>query len=143
MVSERDTESDPVHWLDLGPDPDLNSHRSQPPRWRWWSGLVVALVAALLVARNQQGGPSLAEAGQAAAPGPPPPAAGPPAAGPAGAGSSTVTAIDLGRPLLDVPADWELFGQGHVLAINRAGESAVLGAQVGRLDQLALQTAPR
>ncbi|MEO6502169.1 MAG: hypothetical protein ABIQ09_09700 [Jatrophihabitantaceae bacterium] len=34
-------------------------------------------------------------------------------------------------------------GAGRVLVINRAGESAVLDAQVGQLDQLALRTAPR
>lgn len=38
------------------------------------------------------------------------------AAGPAGA--SVVTVTDLGRPLLDAPGDWELFGQGPGVVVR-------------------------
>ncbi|HEX8080792.1 MAG TPA: hypothetical protein VF557_11320 [Jatrophihabitans sp.] len=149
MVSERDSDPDPVHWLDLGPDPDLDSNRRQPRRWRWWSALAVAMVAALLLAQNQQGDQSPAGADRAAggartipassgsapagrpvpeshsmppgsglpgSPLPGVPMGGAAAAGQAGA--STVTMTDLGRPLLDVPDDWELFGQGEGVVVR-------------------------
>jgi hypothetical protein len=150
LVSERDPHSDAVHWLDLGPDPDLNSHRRQPRRWRWWGALVVAMVAAaLLLTRNQDSAPSLADADQPSSAGSsqtspassgsavarPVPGSHSPrhtgspgssAPGAAGsnspavmpAGASTVTVTDLGRPLLDVPADWELFGQGQDVVVR-------------------------
>lgn len=146
-MSERDTDPDSAHWLDLGPDPDLSSDRRRPRRWRWWSALVVAMVAAaLLLARNQQGDPSLARSGQpsdaartspalsGSAPAgrtgshsmprgagsslPAAAVAGAPAAGPALPHTSTVTTTDLGRPLLDVPDDWELFGQGEGVVVR-------------------------
>lgn len=49
-----------------------------------------------------------------------------------------------GRALVWSPDSRWLFvtdGNGQVLAVNRAGESVALDAQVGRLDQLALRTA--
>lgn len=41
-----------------------------------------------------------------------------PAAGPATAATSTVTVTERGRPLLDVPVDWELFGQGPGVVVR-------------------------
>lgn len=143
VVSERDTDADPVHWLDLGPVPEMDGNRGHSRRWRWWSALVVAMVAgALLLARNQQAGqpaaPDRLAGGQAspassgsALAGRPLPQAQPPrgaeapglplpgaADAPALADASTVTTTDLGRALLDVPDDWELFGQGEGVVVR-------------------------
>ncbi|HEX8093983.1 hypothetical protein [Jatrophihabitans sp.] len=55
MVNERDPDAGTEHWLDLGPDPDLDSDPRHPGGWRWWSLLVAAMaVAALLLTQNQR-----------------------------------------------------------------------------------------
>ena len=147
MVDERDPDSGRVDWLDLGPDPDLDSYHS-PGRWRWWYLLVAAMVtAALLLTRNQHGTEPLAEtdhptatassspapSGSALAARPlpeshsPPPHTGSPlfgqsagatAVNPAQARASVVAVKDLGHPLLRVPNDWELFGQGPGVVVR-------------------------
>ncbi|MDQ1739939.1 MAG: hypothetical protein QOE53_1591 [Pseudonocardiales bacterium] len=146
MVNEQDPDPDTVDWLDLGPDPDLGSKPPRPGGWRWWYLLVAVMVAAaLLLTRNQHTTKPLAAHPSAAAssspsrsgsalptrPLPeshsPPPHTGSPlfgqsadatAVNPARAGASTVTVTDLGRPLLKVPADWELFGQGPGIVVR-------------------------
>jgi len=146
--NERDQDPGTVDWLDLGPDPDLGRAPRRPGGWRWWYLLVPALVAAaLLLTRNQRvtqpvagadrpstaasSSPSPSGSALAARPLPeshsPPPHTGTPGSGQstgstvggsgrAGAGAVTVT--DLGRPLLKVPADWELFGQGPGIVVR-------------------------
>src|SRR3954470_1552644 len=53
-VEAREPDADPVHWLDLGPEPDPEGDRRPPRRWRWWYALLAGLaVAALLLTRNQ------------------------------------------------------------------------------------------
>lgn len=101
-----DRDPGPVLWLDLGPDPDAG--RPPPRRWRWWYGPVAAVVlVALLLTRNQNsaGPPKPATSAAAGLPGvhPPPPGL---------TTADAVTVTSTGRPLLDVPADWELFGVG-------------------------------
>ena len=148
-VDERDAESDTVHWLDLGSDLDPNSGRRRPRRWRWWGALAVAMVAALLLIRTQDGAqlltgadrpsagaaivaPAISHSASPAGPSPASPSGstgplGAPqpgaatadsTAGPATVDASTVAVTELGRPLLAVPADWELFGQGPGVVVR-------------------------
>ena len=141
MVNEREPDPGTVDWLDLGPDPDLDSDRRYPRRWRWWSLLVAAMVATgLVLTRNEHvpepmaqtdhrtGAPAASPAGSGSLlpvrPLPeshsPPRSTGTTALGPTAgppprqtlAGTYPVTVTDLGHPLLTVPAEWELFGQG-------------------------------
>ena len=141
MVDERDPDPGTVDWLDLGPEPDVDSERRKPGRWRWWSLLIAAMVAAgLLVTRIQHAPEPMAQTAQrpgmtadsstrsgtplTARPLPethsPPRGTGTPVPGSATdptqqqplAGANPVTVIDVGHPFLPVPADWELFGQG-------------------------------
>ncbi len=116
-MGDREPDLDSVHWL--GPDPDLAAGPTPPRRWRWWYALVAAVVlAALLLTRTQRGTdpprpasaggagsvtPSSSAAGLASGIHPPPPGLGT---------ANSVSVTDSGHPLLDVPADWELFGQG-------------------------------
>src|SRR5215218_3898421 len=66
VVNERDP--DRVDWLDLGPDPDLETRPQGPGRWRWWCLLVTVMVAAaLLLTRNQHATQPLAGTGGPAA----------------------------------------------------------------------------
>lgn len=148
MVNERGQDPGTVDWLDLGPDPDLGSQPPRPGGWRWWYLLVPALVAAaLLLTRNQHvtqplaqadrpntptsSSPSRTESALAARPLPeshsPPSHTGASlfgqstssaAAGSGRAAASPVTVTDLGRPLLKVPAGWELFGQGPGIVVR-------------------------
>jgi len=123
-VADREPDLDPVHWLDLGPDPDLARDRPPPRRWRWWYALVAATVlAALLLTRNQNGADSShpAPAGAAAPVSPRTSAAGLPGIHPPPPGLGTadsVSVVDAGHPLLDVPAGWELFGQGQGVVVR-------------------------
>jgi hypothetical protein len=114
VVNERDPDPSTVDWLDLGPDHDLGGPR-HAGGWRWWYLLVAAMVlAALLLTRNQRVAPRLTgsdpagstQAGSLSAARTLPE----PHSPPRHTGSVTVT--EAGRPLLAVPADWELFGQG-------------------------------
>jgi hypothetical protein len=146
VVNERDPDPGTVDWLDLGPDPDLGSKPSHSSGWRWWYLLIAAMVAAaLLLTRNQHttqptadhssaaasSSPSRSGSALAARPLPeshsPPPHTGAPlfgqsagatAGNPARAGAGTVKVTDLGRPLLPVPGDWELFGQGPGVVVR-------------------------
>ena len=144
MVNERDPDSGTVDWLDLGPDPDLGSNPRHPGSWRGWYLLVAAMaVAALLLTRNQRATQPLAGTNPAGAgvtqsasalaarplpeshspprrTGSPLPgaSAGPTAVEPALAGTNAVRVTDLGHPLLAVPAEWELFGQGPGVVVR-------------------------
>jgi hypothetical protein len=128
-VGDRDPDLDPVHWLDLGPDPDLDSDRTPPRSWRWWYALAAAMVlAALLLTRNQRGAdpPEPGRAGAAASSGAVSPRSStavgllpgihpsPPGLAPA----DSLSVVELERPLLDVPAGWELFGQGEGVVVR-------------------------
>ena len=119
-MGDREPDLDSVHWLDLGPEEDFAGSRTPPPRWRWWYALVAAAVlAALLLTRNQRSAerprPATAASQPATAsvgvPGihPPPPGLGT---------AESVSVTQTGRPLLDVPADWELFGQGQGVLVR-------------------------
>ncbi|HEV2887818.1 MAG TPA: hypothetical protein VGX49_12960 [Jatrophihabitans sp.] len=141
VVNERDPEWGSVDWLDLGPDPDLDRGHQPPRRWRWWCALVAAMVvAALLLTRNEHADPLAAQpggtssrpvvSGSAIAARPLPhspkqgrglPGSAPPATStvePAVANANLVKVTTLGHPLLDVPADWELFGQGQGIVVR-------------------------
>jgi hypothetical protein len=147
-MSYHGHDPDRVDWLDLGPDPDEGRTPADPRRrYVWYAGAAGLVVVALLVARTQQG-PNQA-AGLQSSPSrttqsspshvPSSPASSgsfvdPPSTsvtvpadglstGPVGAvptGPPKVTTV--GHPLLDVPADWELFalGQGVLVRIQLA-----------------------
>ena len=143
MATDRGPDTE--HWLVLGPDPELAGDRPPPRRHRWYA-LVAALVvaAAVLLTRNQHttaplaARPSDSQAGPVASgsvrplPGihPPPPglrtadrtdaglATVPTTFEPTLGDARSVTVTDLGHPLLDVPADWELFGQGQGVVVR-------------------------
>ena len=139
MVNERDP--DRVDWLDLGPDPDLDSGQRHPRRWRWWGLLLVATVAALVLTRNERIPRPSAGAGVTSASATQLPSAlaarplpqhsrpwhtGSSVSGEASGSTSAeharaanaVRITDIGHPLLDVPADWELFGQGPGVVVR-------------------------
>jgi hypothetical protein len=124
-VNSYDAEFGRVDWLDLGPDPDLDSPPSGPQRWRWWGGLGVAVVvAALLLTRTQHGSTKqqASRPSQSVAPTPstssrPTPRA--PSSYPTSRPiPSRVTVSKLGHQLFDVPPDWELFGQGPGVVVR-------------------------
>jgi hypothetical protein len=146
VATDPDPESE--HWLDLGPDPDLAGDWRPPRRWHWWYALAaVTVVAAVLLTRNQHTTRPLAArpsgsppaSASAVAPGsagrlpgihPPPPGlrstdqAGsglgtiPTTFEPTLANARSVTVTELGHRLLDVPAGWELFGQGQGVVVR-------------------------
>lgn len=121
-----DRDPDSVLWLDLGPDPDAG--RPPPRRWRWWWYAPVAAVVlvALLLTRNQNSAdpPKPVASAVAGLPGvhPPPPELG---------STAAVSVTSTGRPLLDVPADWQLFGLG-------AGEVVRIELRQGRVTRTAV-----
>ncbi len=147
MATDRDPGRDAEHWLDLGPDPDLGRKPPRRRRW-WYAVVAAMVVAAMLLTRNQhttqplaaqpsdtRGSPSSQlPSGSAGAarvlPGvhPPPPAlrsadrTGPGTVSttfePTLANPEAVTITELGHPLLDVPAGWELFGQGQGVVVR-------------------------
>jgi hypothetical protein len=141
VATDPDTEAE--HWLDLGADPDLAGDRKPPRPWRWWYALVAGtVVAAVLLTRSQHTTqPPSASVGSGASgspgavrplPGVHPPSPGPGPADRTGSGLATVSTgfeptlgnadsvavSSLGHPLLDVPAGWDLFGQGHGMVIR-------------------------
>jgi hypothetical protein len=146
IVNGREVEPGTVDWLDLGDDPEPGTP-APSRRWRWWWALAAAMVAAaLLLSRNQHTTQPLAEAHQPTGPpagssqsaspsvtqlepdlprqgAPPGPSLvqkatlkAPAESATAATGSITVTT--LGHPLLDVPAGWELFGQGRGVVVR-------------------------
>jgi hypothetical protein len=132
-----------VEWLDLGPAPwedATQTRRRRPGRW-WWIALVaaalIALVVVALTGRSPKRGASPAghtpttpvRPASSSLPGTPTTTA------PAATAPVTITAI--GHPLLDAPADWELFGRGQdvvvriQLALGRITRTAVPGLSGG------------
>jgi hypothetical protein len=153
-VSHHDHEPGSVDWLDLGPDPDEGRRPPDPRRRYLWYGAAAALVAVALLLTQTQHGTNRA----ATSPRPPSATATlPRAVPPSPASSSSGSFVDppptsvtvgsaglaavpqggrpkvtrIGHPLLDVPADWELFARGSnvvvriQLALGRVTTTAV------------------
>ena len=149
-MSNRDHEPGGVDWLDLGPDPDEGKPPATPRRRYLWYGGAAALVAvALLLTRTQNGANEAATS--ANSPSQAVSSSSPSRAVPSSSGSSgsfvnptglptgaaslpsrpPTQVTNLGRPLLDAPADWELFARGPgvvyriQLALGRITATAV------------------
>lgn len=131
-------EPDRVDWLDLGPDPDEGVPPRDPRRRYLWYGLAAGVVVlALVLTRTQHAtnraassprsssvtspasSPSRTLSSSPASSGTfvdPPPISVTPLPNGLALGPPTVT--NLGHPLLDVPADWELFGRGENVVVR-------------------------
>lgn len=128
---------DGVDWLDLGPDPDEGAQPRDPRRrYLWYAAAAGLVVVALVLTRTQHGtnqaAPATASSPRSTSSSPPQPVpTGPSSSGafvnPTAASSNgafpDVSApppkvTSLGRPLLKVPADWELFAQGAGVVVR-------------------------
>jgi hypothetical protein len=124
----KDVESGEVEWIGFGPQSEPELLDSGGFRWRWWYALLVAVVlAAFVIVRlnHRSGHPSAAGGVQPTAspssvsgvrsPSPSTPVSAPipaPASAQTAVVGSAPDTVNVGHSLLDVPADWELFGQG-------------------------------
>jgi hypothetical protein len=145
-VSNHDHEPGHVDWLDLGPDPDEGRKPADPRRRYLWYGAAAALVVLALVLTRAQHGTNRAATSprSPAATGTPTVPSRTLSSSPASSGSFvdpppiSVTAsqggvsagltagppgsppkvTSLGHPLLDVPADWELFARGPGVVVR-------------------------
>lgn len=154
----RDDESGRVDWLDLGPDPDEGKPPPDPRRrYLWYGGTAAVVVLALVLTRAQHGVNRAASSpgtpSHSASPSSPIPSASSmdpavsassvdstvsvnPAASPSDSGfpGAPVGVSRAGHRLLDVPADWELFGYGSgtvvriQLALGRVTSTTVPAA---------------
>lgn len=115
MDARNNLESGDVEWLDVGPPerPDAANRRGRPGR-KWYVLALGVVVAAVLVIALQHDGkhatasPRRSHQLTTTAPAPTPlesSATPPPVPRP-------VRVTNMGHSVLDVPADWELFGQG-------------------------------
>ncbi len=134
-MEHYDADNGRLDWLDLGPEPESDQETGASRRWHWWYGLVAAMVVAALLLTRAQHGTNRAATTPATAsrtgPSTKPPTPTPQAPrtavpsqdslssdGPSDGLSDSalpqpVTVTKAGHRLLDVPADWELFGQGQ------------------------------
>jgi hypothetical protein len=136
-VSNPRDEPGDADWLDLGPDPDEGRKPPDPRhRYLWYGGAAGLVVVALLLAQTQHrtdraaapaGSPSRTASSSPASSGsfanPTPSVTAPSdelstAGLPAAPRGDPPTVTRLGRPLLDVPADWELFALGPGVLIR-------------------------
>jgi hypothetical protein len=105
-----------VEWLDVGPaDPPQGSTVRYRRRRRWYLLTAAVALALLLVASVQHGTKhsTATPSHRATATAPPrsPPATSSPSA-------PSIAVTDAGHRLLDVPADWELFGLGAGVVVR-------------------------
>jgi hypothetical protein len=145
-VSNYDHDPGRVDWLDLGPDPDEGRKPADPRRRYLWYGAAAGLVVvALLLTQTQHGtnraatsprspsatGTSSAQSRTLSSSpvssgsfvDPPPTSV---SASPGGLSGGLTTGArlapakvtNLGHPLLDVPADWELFAWGPDVVVR-------------------------
>jgi len=147
-VSNYDHDPGRVDWLDLGPDPDEDRKPADPRRrYLWYAAAAGLVVVALLLTQTQHGtnraatshrSPSVTAPLRGAAPtlssspassgsfvDPPPTSVRASSARLSAALASPPSppkVTGLGHPLLDVPADWDLFawGPGVVVRIQLA-----------------------
>jgi hypothetical protein len=107
-----------VEWVDFGPGSESEVLGSGGWHWRWWYGAVaLVLVAALIVLHGRQG-----SSPHATAPSSAPKSSPRPSSTPTPPVTSSAPAVptpgsqplvqNVGHPLLAVPSDWELFGEG-------------------------------
>ena len=115
---------DEIQWLDAEAPAAQDVIQTHGPRWSWWYLLAAAvIVVAVIVAVRPDGPkksatrpsptptPSSAPSSSASTPSSPLPAASTPP-------TSLPSVTDVGRPLLAVPADWELFGRADASMVR-------------------------
>ena len=114
-----------IEWIE--PDPHsapadvIQAGGPRRPVWRWWYALVaIAAVAALLVATRPGHGQPKASASPTPSPSAPVHSSDPAglAAPSSAAATSTAVVTSTGPSLLDVPADWQLFGRASSAVVK-------------------------